>query len=258
MLLATIIGLASTALLVFAGYIWGAKHGSQRRRQLLSQQIRMFRQQSHINREELQHLRQQINEQRRFNKASEKGVGEKIEAVLSQGNELRQMVEPLIKRETEFQNFYMSVQQTLNTLMQPEQSHFDLSDLTINSKHRSELTRLLDQMAEKARLTTVMISDEAGLPLAFNSHATQTDRMAALSSLIVLLSERISRNNAPAPLSVIIYDEANTQTLCRIFQVNQQKLFLIAQSVGVHLTPTSLDAALPKVDSLLSPQVIIP
>lgn len=257
MLLATIIGLASTALLVFAGYILGAKHGLQRR-QLMIQQIRMFRQQSHINREELQHLRQQINEQRRRNKASEDHVGEKIEAVLTQGNELRQLVEPLIKREAEFQNFYMAVQQTLNALMPSEQPDLDLSDLTINSKHRSELTRLLDQMAEKAHLTTVVISDEAGLPLAFNSDATQTDRMAALTSLIVLLSERISRNDGPAPLSVVIYDESNTQTLCRIFQVNQQKLFLLAQSVDVRLTPTALDAALPKVNSLLSPQATVP
>lgn len=257
MFLAIVIGLASAALLVFSGYVLGAKQGMQKR-QLLRQQTRMFRQQNHINREEIKQLREQVNEYKRRDNTHKDDVGEKIEAVLAQGDALREMVEPLIQRDAEFQNFHMTLQQTLHSLAQGEQSDFDLSDLTVNSKHRSELTGLLDQMAKKANLTTVLLSDEAGLPLATNSNATQADRMTAVSSPILLLCERISRSDAPAPLSVVIYDESNTQTLCRIFQVNDQKLYLIAQSVGVRLSPTALDAALPKVDRLLSPQVTIP
>ncbi|MCP5014395.1 MAG: hypothetical protein GY938_03825 [Ketobacter sp.] len=40
-------------------------------------------------------------------------------------------------------------------------------------------------------------------------------------------------------------------TLCRIFHVAQHKLLLSAVSTGTRLTPTSLDPALAKVDSVL-------
>jgi hypothetical protein len=146
----------------------------------------------------------------------------------------------------------LSTQQLLKHLIQREQLSFDLSNLKAVPGRRSDLTALLDQIAEKGNLSAVLLSDEEGWPLASSSNSRNPEKLAATASLLLLLADRFARDDSPAPLSLMVHDESNTITLCRIFRVGGQRLSLTAVSTGTPLTPTALDPALVKVDAVLA------
>ena len=146
----------------------------------------------------------------------------------------------------------MSIQQLLNPLIQREQLSFDLSNLQALPGRRSDLTALLDQIAEKGNLSAVLLSDENGWPLATSGNARNPEKLGATASLLLLLADRFARDDSPAPLSLMVHDESNTVTLCRIFRVGGQRLSLTAVSTGGQLTPTALDPALVKVGAVLA------
>lgn len=150
------------------------------------------------------------------------------------------------------ENLRSAIKQLLTPLIQREQLSFELAHLKAASGRRSDLTTLLDQIAEKGNFSAVLLSDEEGWPLAASSNTRDLDTLGATASLIFLLADRIARDSAPAPLSLMFHDEANTATLCRIFHVGGQRLSLTAVSTGALLTPTALDPALVKVDAVLS------
>ena len=97
-----------------------------------------------------------------------------------------------------------------------------------------------------------MLSDNEGLPLAASRNARDLDRLGATSSLLLLIADRIGRDDAPAALALMVHDGANMVTMCRIFNVGDQRLALTAVSPGGQLTPTALDPALVKVNAVLS------
>jgi hypothetical protein len=146
----------------------------------------------------------------------------------------------------------LSIQQLLNPLIQREQLSFDLSNLQAVPGRRSDLTALLDQIAEKGNLSAVLLSDEEGWPLASSGNARNPEKLGATASLLLLLADRFARDDSPAPLSLMVHDESNTVTLSRIFRVGGQRLSLTAVSTGNQLTPTALDPALVKVDAVLA------
>jgi hypothetical protein len=150
------------------------------------------------------------------------------------------------------ENLRTTIKQVLSPLIQREQLSFELSHLKAVSGRRSDLTALLDQIADKGNFSAVLLSDEEGWPLASSSNTRELERLCATASLLFLLADRIARDSAPAPLSLMVHDESNTVTLCRIFRVGDQRLSLTAVSAGVQLTPTALDPALVKVDAVLS------
>lgn len=150
------------------------------------------------------------------------------------------------------ENLRTTIKQVLAPLMQREQLSFDLSHLKGAAGRRGDLTALVDQIADKGNFSAVLLSDQEGWPLASSSNTRDLERLGATASLLFLLADRIARDSAPAPLSLIVHDEANTVTLCRIFQVADQRLSLTAVSTGSQLTPTALDPALVKVAGVLS------
>ena len=150
------------------------------------------------------------------------------------------------------ENLRTTIEQVLSPLIQRERLSFELSHLKAATGRRSDLTALLDQIADKGNFSAVLLSDEEGWPLASSSNTRELDRLCATASLLFLLAERIARDSAPAPLSLMVHDESNTVTLCRIFRVGDQRLSLTAVSAGAQLTPTALDPALVKVDAVLS------
>ncbi len=230
MLLAAIIGVSAAAVLLSAGYLFGAKRSYQARVQLRLQSLQQA--------EELQHMREQLAEQ----PTDFEGLR----------RELQRMLEPVLQRAKEDEDLRATVQQVLTPLMQHERLGFELSHLQTGSGHHGDLTRLLNQIAEKGGFEAVLLSDEEGLPLAASSNAKDLDRLAAISSLSLLLADRIGRDSAPTPLSLMVHDEADKETLCRIFRVGTQRLLLTAVSTGAQLTPTSLDPALAKLGTALS------
>ena len=172
---------------------------------------------------------------------------------LAQSQDIRILREQvsLLRNEQE-ESLRTAIQQILAPLAQREKLSFDLSHLEGRSGHHSDLSTLLDQIAEKGNFTAVLLSDNEGLPLAASRNARDLDRLGATSSLLLLIADRMGRGDAPAPLSLMVHDGANMVTLCRIFNVGDQRLALTAVSPGGQLTPMALDPALVKVDVVLS------
>jgi predicted regulator of Ras-like GTPase activity (Roadblock/LC7/MglB family) len=171
---------------------------------------------------------------------------------LMQAAEMRQLPEQLPQQHNEQDDsLRATIQQVLTPLVQRERLSHELSHLETRLGHDSDLKALLDQLAEKGNFEAVLLGDEAGWPLAASSNTRDLEKLGAISSLLLLSADRMSRDGAPAPLALMIHDEANKVTLCRIFRVGGQRLSLIAASTGAQLTPTALDPALVKVDAVL-------
>jgi hypothetical protein len=172
---------------------------------------------------------------------------------LMQVAEMRHLPKQLLQRQNEQENNLLAtIQQVLTPLVQREQLSHELSHLEARVGHDSDLTILLDQIAEKGNFEAVLLGDEMGWPLAASSNTRDLERWGATTSLLLLLADRMSRDSAPAPLALMVHDEANKVTLCRIFRVSGQRLSLTAASTGAQLTPTALDPALVKVNAVLS------
>jgi len=171
---------------------------------------------------------------------------------LEQAEEMGLLRQRLSLPEERDEDLHTTIKRVLTPLIQRERLSFDLSHLKATSGRRSDLTTLVDQIAEKGNFSAVLLSDEAGWPLASSNNARDLDRLGATTSLLFLLADRIARDKAPAPLSLMVHDEANTVTLCRIFRVGSQRLSLTAVSTGTQLTPMTLDPALAKVEAVLS------
>ncbi len=249
-LLPSILGISAAALLLITGYLLGVQSGFRAREQLRERVLQQDKQLQDVQERLLQkedstsgdHLREDF--------------GKLVEALTRQGYAVQQMLAPLARRDEEVENLRQLVQHVVTPLAQRDRLNNELANLQTNPGRRDALTLLLDQIAEKGHFWAVMLSGEEGLPLATNDNAKDfVDRLTAVASLALLFVDRISRNEAPAPLSLMMHDEANMTTLCRIFRVGGQRLLLTAVSTGTHLTPTSLDPALPKVDMALAQRI---
>lgn len=246
MFLAALLGTTAALLVLSAGYLFGARRGAGARERLWEQNL------GHM--EELGQERQRLMEQREENRTSllRKDLVKLLELLLQQGNALQQMLAPLSKGIDEADNLRSTVEHVLSPLAQRERLESALSNLDTGTGHQSDLTQLLNEVAARGGFRAVMLSDDQGLTLAHNEHARDIDRIAGLSSLLLVLAERIAREGAPAPLSLMVHDEENNVILCRAIRIQDTRLLLTAVTTGVELTPTALDPAISKIDAILS------
>ncbi len=246
-LLATILGITAATVLIIAGYLLGAKRGLRAREQLRKQNMRQSKEQIRLRELVSQYVKDDTDAL-----ALRKDLVNMTKAILSQSDAVHQMLEPLNKRDAEFDSLRAIVEQALTPLTQREQLAYELSTLSTNTGDRSNLVLLLDQIAEKGQFWAVSLHDEQGLLLAASRNSKNLDRLTAISTMVLLFADRIGRSEGPAPLSLMVHDEANMATLCRLFQVGEQQLLLSAVATGTQLTSTALDPALAKVDAVLS------
>jgi len=143
-----------------------------------------------------------------------------------------------------------TIEQVLTPLIRKEQLSQGLSQASVG-EHR-DLTPLLDQIAEKGDFSAVLLSNEEGLPLAANRGTPDLGPLLATASLLLLVADRIAGHQAAAPRAIMIHDETDATTLCRIFRIQGQRLSLTAVTNGARLTPTVLDPALARVDAILT------
>lgn len=245
LLVIVILGLSGIVLLVIAGYILGTNRSTQSRKQLVEQNLQQA--------EELQRARVQLAEQQKADaEAVRANLATMLNTLVRHTDTMQRLVEPLTRHHREVEDLRSVVQKVLTPLTQRDRLAFELSNLSTDSHDQKSLTRLLDQIAEKGQFWAVLLSNQDGLPLAASHNARDLNKLTAVSSLMLLLAERIGRDGDATPLSVQIHDEANMATLCRIFRVNGQRLLLTAVSTGADMSATALDPALAKVGSILS------
>lgn len=244
-----ILGTGAAAILVIAGYILGIKQGSRVREE--------FKRKNEHQAELLQQFRKpsdfhQENEDGGF---VSKDFNKLLETLARQGDAVQQLLGPLVRRDAEVENLRGLIQHVIAPLAHHERLAFELGNLNISPGQSGGLPLLLDQIAEKGQFWAVLLSSEEGLPLASSGKAKDIDRLTAVTSLVMLFADRIGRDGASAPLSLMMHDEANMATLCRIFHVGSQRLLLTAVSTGSHLALTALDPALSKVSTALSKRI---
>jgi hypothetical protein len=166
---------------------------------------------------------------------------------------VRQMSEQSSQRAAEQEGLKTTIQEALAPLVQRERLSLDLAQFNTNAGRRRDLTPLLDKIAAIGNFTTVMLTNEEGLPLAASRASRDLDRLAAAATRLALVADQIGGENSHAPLSILLRDASDATTLCRIFHINDgPRLTLTAVSNDPRLTSVVLDPALPKIEMALS------
>lgn len=125
-----------------------------------------------------------------------------------------------------------------------------LTGLPETFAHRGHLEGLLEEVASRASLTYVVLSDEAGLPLAA-SRADSPEAVAAAASVVLTLADRLEDSGQPAALGAVVHDAEGRRVLHRIFDAGSERYVLTAVAEGVTFGPDALDPVLPRVRRLL-------
>lgn len=245
-LFAALLGTISALLILAAGYLIGARRGALLRERLWEHSLGQT--------EDLKRERQALAAQREDQRSSwlRKDLVKLLQLLLQQGNALQRMLLPLSKGIGEADNLRSTVELVLSPLMQRERLESALSNVDTGAGHQMDLTLLLNEVVAIGGFRVVVLSDDQGLPLAHSDNAWDLDRISGMSSLLLVLAERIAREGAPAPLSLMVQEEENSVILCRVFRVRDARLLLTAVATGVELTPTALDPALSWVEKILS------
>jgi len=169
--------------------------------------------------------------------------------------ELRRIVGPLLERQNETTGLREMVTEALEPILKQKKLGQELAALEAGAS-LTELPRILDAIAQKGGFSSVVLSDDVGLPLAASSNAQSVDWLAGVASLLITLIERSERSNEPRPIGVVVHDEANQRLLHRVFRVGGAQFLLTAVSRGQDVAPSALDPALGKLERALSrPQI---
>lgn len=144
------------------------------------------------------------------------------------------------------------VQRVLAPLIERERLAGQLARLDIGRGTRGELPRLMDAIASLGGFSSVVLSDEVGLPLAVNQGSNDGEQLAGLWSLLLTVADRIATAGAPVPIAVVVHDAANQTILHRLFSSAGSRFLLTAVSRGRSLAPEALDPALTKLERLLA------
>ena len=185
MLLATTTGLVAAVLVLTAGYLLGARRGATARERLWQQSLDVV--------DTYRRERVDLLEQRNALQSAGLGqdFGKLLELVLRQGDALQRLLEPLTSRMED--DLRATVEHVLTPLARRERLIVALADVETGTGHQGDLARLLDRIAEKGQFRTVVLSDDAGLPLAASSNAWDVERLAAIGSLLLMSADRIGR-----------------------------------------------------------------
>ena len=255
--LAIVIGVLSAAALLLAGHQLGLSKGSEIRDELQSR----VDEGSHELRTQLGLLARLLQKNEAVQQTLEQDMKQYLGSIADgqtvpdrMRSELRSLLQPLMEREQANDDMQQKMHDLLGPLMQRERLGYNLAQLDLETGKRQELPRLLDNIAESGGFSVVLLSDDAGLPLSSSSQTENPERYAGLSSLLMALVERLSREPGPDPLAVAVYNSANQQMLSRVFEISGQRLMLTAVTSGSSLSPVALDPALAKLETVLAPR----
>lgn len=212
-------GIATATLLLIAGYLIGVRTGNQAR----------------------ENLREELRNQK----------DAKIDTLLQQSNALQHVIEPLTEWEIKVEKIQSDIELMQASMVSHDSVALKLNNLETETHHRSDLTQLMDEIAEKAHFKAILLSDENGLPLVSNHGAVDLERLAAIASFVLLFGERINSDKDCEPTSFLVREAKNKDILSRIFLVGKQRLVLTAVSLELQLTPNALDPALEKITRIL-------
>jgi hypothetical protein len=242
-------GLAAAAL-VFGGYVLGVRESLKQRRRL---GIRLDQQAA-----DLARAREECAHGSGVAETLKDSVDRTIRVLLQQGKTLQDIAgraaQPLAMRDNDWATLKALIADVLAPVLKREQIALAFRGNPGDRRgQRKALAPLLDRMAEIGGFETVLLTDGDGLPLASSAGAEEVDRAAAVAPMVLAFADRAAAGDAPQALALVIHDDRNRETLCRIFHVGSRRLLLLAVAKGVTLTSTALDPALPSVEPFLQP-----
>ncbi len=141
------------------------------------------------------------------------------------------------------------VERLLSPYIEREKLLLDLA--RIDGAARGGLPDLLDAIAKKAHFASIVLSDESGLPVAASRDTRDPEGVAATSSLLFTLADRLVERGSPAPSAVLVHDEANETILHRLFRVEAGRFLLTATGRGHGVMPETLDPTLHSIERAL-------
>lgn len=168
--------------------------------------------------------------------------------------DMQRVLQPLLRKQEDTAALREMMREMLAPMIERDRIGKELSRLEAGSG-LGELPRMLDAIAETGAFTTVVLSDDVGLPLAANGSALDVEMLAGMASFLLTLADRAERNGVARPQAVVVLDESNQHILHRIFSVDSVRFTLTAVSRGVYVAPGALDAALGKLEKLLAKKV---
>ncbi|NJK88135.1 MAG: hypothetical protein HC923_01235 [Myxococcales bacterium] len=133
----------------------------------------------------------------------------------------------------------------------PSDAAFSLGKVGGSYDDRTKLPALLKAVAEEASLSQIVLSDEAGLMIAMVGDHDRGETLAATSSVLLSLVDRLATHDIPQPVGAVIEDTQCQQVMHRIFRTRDERFVLTAVTMGQRLTPRSLDTAVARIEMLL-------
>lgn len=165
--------------------------------------------------------------------------------------DLAGILAPLLQTDREQRGLGETVQRLLAPMVERERRGLALAEAGRGATRRGELPALLESLAERGDFQAVVLSDETGLPLAASSKADQPEVLAACSSLMLTLSDRLKSSGQPDARAMLIRDEAQRLTIHRILNLGGERYVLVAITSSPSASPEILDPALPRIEALL-------
>jgi len=287
MLLTTVLGAGSALAFLSAGFMLGARRGVVAR-DALRADLERLRAEVVEEHQTAEHERLAAAHERdtaareRANAEKERGTADEARAAMEQVRgeadagrraheralaDLRRLQEELVTTRAELAarpkpvashddgtaaRNLKEVERVLAPLLEKERLGRALAQLDVGRGTRDELPRLLEAIARTAGFSTVLVSDEAGLPLATNQSASDADMLAGVWSLLLTIADRVVAAGAPAPLAVMVHDAQGRAILHRIFSAGNARFLLTAVSHTHRLAPESLDPALANLERVLT------
>ncbi len=246
---------AATAFVAF-GYLVGARRGLAARAALRADVSRAASAEAQLGAEvramqgRLEAASQELIALRRAGSSSDSKPPEALRGQIDAT--LRALLGPLLERDSEARELREAVSGLLRPMVERERLGLELTRLDADLVGRAGLPAILTAVATRGGFSTVLISDDNGLPLATNEGARNTDLLGASTSLLLTLVDRIARDGGAAPFSAVLRDTDNRLVLHRIFRVGQGRYVLTAVGSGAFLSPDVLDPTLARIERVLA------
>jgi hypothetical protein len=235
---------------VIAGYLFGVRRGVAARDALRSELSRLEAEQA-IAKEELlrnQGLLLQAQQELAARSPSTSTSGPMKEQIDSS---LKSLLQPLLTRDLHVRELSKTVSGLLGPIVERERLGLELARLDPSLSTRGALSQLLSAVAKRAGFSTVLITDDNGLPMAQSEGAKQIEMLCATLGLLLNMVDRISSNSGSHPLAVVLRDADNQVSLHRLFKVEGQRYVLTAIASGGFLPPDILDPVLARIERAL-------